>query len=45
LTNDYIPKVRTPDDFDRRTGKPTPARIRPRPSKAVMIKNLVPKEG
>jgi N-sulfoglucosamine sulfohydrolase len=39
-TNDYLPKKRTPDDFDRITGLPTEARIRPRPSKAEMIKNM-----
>lgn len=32
-TQDYIPSVRTPDDFDRRTGARLPTRIRPRPSK------------
>jgi len=32
-TDDFIPSVRTPDDFDRRTGAPTPNRQRPRPSK------------
>ena len=36
VTKDYLPKVRTPDEFDRETGKPTPARVRPRPSKAEM---------
>ena len=39
-TNDYLPEKRTPDDFDRITGLPTDARIRPRPSKAEMLKNL-----
>ncbi len=32
-TNFRIPPVRTPDEFDRETGKPLPNRIRPRPSK------------
>lgn len=32
-TQDQLPEHRTPDDFDRVTGLPTPARIRPRPSK------------
>ena len=32
-TNYRIPKVRTPDEFDRTTGEPLPNRIRPRPSK------------
>lgn len=36
MTNDYLPEKRTPDDFDRITGLPTEARIRPRPSKAEM---------
>lgn len=40
-TKDYIPEVRTSDEFDRLTGKPTPARMRPRPSKAEMMKDLV----
>ena len=35
-TNDSIPTKRTPDEFDRSTGLATPARIRPRPSKALM---------
>ena len=35
-TNDRIPTKRTPDEFDRNTGLATPARIRPRPSKAMM---------
>jgi N-sulfoglucosamine sulfohydrolase len=39
-TMDLPPKVRTPDEFDRETGIPTPARIRPRPSKAEMKKCL-----
>ncbi len=32
-TEDAAPAQRTPDEFDRLTGLPTPARIRPRPSK------------
>jgi arylsulfatase A-like enzyme len=32
-TGDQTPGERTPDEFDRLTGLPTPARIRPRPSK------------
>jgi hypothetical protein len=39
-TMDLPPKVRTPDEFDRETGIPTSARIRPRPSKAEMKKRL-----
>jgi hypothetical protein len=39
-TNDFIPEKRTPDDFDRTTGLPTEARIRPRPSKAEMLESL-----
>ncbi len=39
-TKDTPPKVRTPDEFDREHGIPTPARIRPRPSKAEMQKKL-----
>ena len=39
-TKDYVPEKRTPDDFDRDTGLPTEARIRPRPSKAEMTKIL-----
>lgn len=39
-TNDFIPENRTPDDFDRTTGLPTEFRIRPRPSKAEMLKNV-----
>ncbi|MDN5213313.1 sulfatase [Fulvivirgaceae bacterium BMA12] len=38
ITNDKLPEVRTPDEFDRETGTPTAARIRPRPSKAEMMK-------
>ncbi len=40
-TNDTIPSVRTPDEFDRQTGGVTPARIRPRPSKAEMKKTVL----
>ena len=32
-TNDVSPARRTPDEFDRETGQPLPARKRPRPSK------------
>ena len=39
-TNDKIPAIRTPDEFDRQTGGVTPARIRPRPSKAQMKKTV-----
>lgn len=35
-TADVAPAWRTPDEFDRETGAPLPARIRPRPSKADM---------
>ncbi len=35
-TADFVPSVRTPDEFDRETGQPTDARIRPRPSKQEM---------
>lgn len=35
-TNDVIPDRRTPDEFDRLTGLPTPERKRPRPSKQAM---------
>ncbi len=40
-TREQIPRLRTPDEFDRVTGKPTPARIRPRWSKAKMIEEGV----
>lgn len=40
-TNDKIPAIRTPDEFDRQTGGVTPARIRPRPSKAQMKKTVL----
>jgi len=36
-TQEKTPRIRTPDEFDRVTGKPTPARIRPRWSKQKMI--------
>ncbi len=36
-TGDYIPSKRTPDEFDRDTGEPTDARVRPRPSKMDMF--------
>ncbi|MGB5512588.1 MAG: sulfatase [Woeseiaceae bacterium] len=36
-TDDFIPSVRTPDEFDRETGARLPARIRPRPSKKEMF--------
>ena len=36
-TDDAIPAVRAPDEFDRETGQPTAARVRPRPSKAEMF--------
>ena len=35
-SNDFIPSVRTPDEFDRETGARLPTRIRPRPSKKDM---------
>ena len=38
-TNDILPAQRTADEFDRITGLPTSARIRPRPSKAEMMKS------
>jgi len=41
-TEDKVPENRTADEFDRLTGLPTPARIRPRPSKLEMVeKGLV----
>ncbi|MEC9054389.1 MAG: hypothetical protein VX633_03730, partial [Verrucomicrobiota bacterium] len=40
-TGEKAPGLRTPDEFDRVTGTPTPARIRPRWSKAKMIKEGV----
>lgn len=36
-TEDRLPDSRTPDEFDRITGLPTPARVRPRPSKKQML--------
>ena len=36
-TGDSVPKLRTADEFDRVTGKPTAARRRPRWSKAKMV--------
>ncbi len=36
-TGDWMPSQRTPDEFDRETGDPTPARIRP-PFKMQMFK-------
>jgi len=36
-TNDRTPKLRTADEFDRKTGLPTPARVRPRLSKKEMV--------
>jgi len=41
LTKVRRPAWRTPDEFDRKTGAPTPARIRPRWSKAKMIREGV----
>jgi arylsulfatase A-like enzyme len=38
-TGDYVPSKRTPDEFDRTTGEPNAARIRPRPSKMEMFKS------
>ena len=40
-TGDYIPKIRTPDEFHRETGLATPARVRPRPSKAEMLRTVL----
>ena len=38
---DYrIPAVRTPDEFDRESGKPLPNRVRPRPSKREFQKAI-----
>ena len=36
-TKDYVPELRTADEFDRISGLPTPARVRPRLSKAQMV--------
>ena len=38
VTGDTVPRLRTADEFDRTTGLPTPARVRPRLSKAEMVK-------
>ncbi len=38
ITNDSLPEFRTPDEFDRKTGKPNSFRKRPRPSKKEMEK-------
>ena len=41
-TKDYVPELRTADEFDRVTGVPTDARVRPRLSKKEMVaKGLV----
>ena len=41
-TSDYVPELRTADEFDRVTGVPTEARVRPRLSKKEMVeKGLV----
>ena len=37
-TGDHVPELRTADEFDRTTGLPTAARVRPRLSKAEMVK-------
>lgn len=37
-TQDSVPELRTADEFDRKTGLPTDARVRPRLSKAEMVK-------
>lgn len=37
-TGDRVPKLRTADEFDRTTGLPTPARVRPRLSKKEMAR-------
>ncbi|MEM1295746.1 MAG: sulfatase [Verrucomicrobiota bacterium] len=36
-TGDYVPTLRTADEFDRVTGIPTPARVRPRHTKEQMV--------
>ena len=41
VTNDSLPPIRTPDDFYRETGLPTKYRIRPRPPKSVVMKDLL----
>ena len=38
-TEDDVPRLRTADEFDRELGTPTPARVRPRHSKARMVKD------
>ena len=38
-TGDRIPEVRTPDEFDRKTGHPLPNRKWPRPGKFDGITN------
>ncbi len=38
-TGDYVPDLRTADEFDRTTGLPTAARVRPRPSKREMVES------
>lgn len=41
-TGDYVPRLRTADEFDREMGKPTPARVRPRRPRSEMVeKGLV----
>ncbi len=39
LTEDSAPELRTADEFDRVTGVPTPARVRPRRTKAEMVED------
>ena len=36
-TGDWVPEIRTADEFDRITGNPTAARVRPRWSKKRMV--------
>ncbi|MEM0970781.1 MAG: sulfatase/phosphatase domain-containing protein, partial [Verrucomicrobiota bacterium] len=36
-TGDYVPLQRTADEFDRVTGTPTPARVRPRHTREKMV--------
>jgi len=38
-TGDYVPVRRTADEFDRVTGKPTAARVRPRHSRKQMLED------
>jgi len=38
-TQDRVPEFRTADEFDRETGLPTEARVRPRPSKTQMLED------